>query len=305
MNKNTTDLIAENITVGGKNTSASNCSIGGTGNLVKPTTFTTPGQTKTNLKLAFNNCISPPGNNSDADFNVLANQNNIDLIQSTLIPVSHFMDSTYYDSPSGCSDWTTDAFPRNIPRTGNDKKTHYPDNLSGVSTSCGTNGNIQLDTGQYNIRNNAHIRANFCATTACSPTFYNADQGADGIKYVFIEGNVNFDSLTTAPGSGPIVFVVYGPDPPSKISVCPLGGAMYLSNLGSTSAPALYFVVQNGFCADKTKFGTSPALGGITAKNIFVATNPSTPFDLELDSNYPVTSIPLNLSWKATLYRRL
>jgi hypothetical protein len=42
-NKNTTNIVAENITVGGKNTGASNCSIGGSGNLVKPSSFTTPG----------------------------------------------------------------------------------------------------------------------------------------------------------------------------------------------------------------------------------------------------------------------
>jgi hypothetical protein len=60
--KNTNKLIAENITVGGKNTGATNCSIGGSGSLVKPTAFTHAGQTKTNLILAFNNCINPPGN---------------------------------------------------------------------------------------------------------------------------------------------------------------------------------------------------------------------------------------------------
>lgn len=215
------------------------------------------------------------------------------------------MDSSYSNSPSGCSDWTTGTFPRNIPSTGNAKKTHYPDSSSGVSTSCGTSGSLNLSTGQYNIKDNVHIRANLCATSGCTPTFYNPDQGAAGIKYIFVEGNVNFNALYTASGSGPIVFVVYGPDPASKSSSCPQGGAFYLGNSDRTSAPAIYAVVQNGFCGDKTKFDTSPAFGGITAKNIYIATNPGTPFDLALDSNYPVTSIPLNLSWKASLYRRL
>jgi len=305
MNKNTTNLIAENITVGGKNTGASNCSIGGSGNLIKPAVFTTPGQTKTNITVAYNNCINPPGNTSNANFNVSANHNNIGLVQSTLIPVSQFMDSSYQNSPGGCSDWTSGSFPRNIPSTGNAKKTHYPNSSSGVSTACGSSGDLYLAEGQYNIKDNVHVRANLCAASACEPTFYNPDQGAAGIKYVFIEGNVNFSNLHTATGSGPIVFIVYGPDPASKTSVCPLGGAFYLGNDDRTSAPALYAVVQNGFCADKTKFDSSPALGGITGKNIYIATSPGTPFDLALDSNYPVTSIPINLSWKATLYRRI
>jgi hypothetical protein len=52
-NKNTTNIVAENVTVGGKNTGATNCSIGGPGNLVKPASFITPGQTK--LPLARSN----------------------------------------------------------------------------------------------------------------------------------------------------------------------------------------------------------------------------------------------------------
>src|SRR6185436_6344679 len=95
MNKNTTNLIAENITVGGKNTGATNCSIGGTGNLIKTTTFVTPGQTKTKLTLAYNNCITPPGNTSNANFDVLANQSNISTIKSMYIPWNQYMDNTY------------------------------------------------------------------------------------------------------------------------------------------------------------------------------------------------------------------
>jgi len=305
MNKNTTNLIAENITVAGKNTSASNCSIGGTGNLEKPASFVTPGQTKTKLTLAYNNCISPPGNSSDSDFDVLVNQTNINKIQSTLIPFAQFMDGTYQNAPGGCNDWTTGSFPRDIPSTGNTKKTHYPDSASNISSSCGSSGDLTLDTGQYNIKDHAHIRANLCAATACTPIFYNPDAGAAGIKFVFIEGSVNFDSLTTAAGSGPIVFVTYGADPASKASLCPLGGSFYLGNGGNTSAPAAYLLAQNGLCFDKTKFDTAPALGGLSGKNIYIATNSGTPFDLGMDTSFPVSSIPIDLAWRAARYRRL
>lgn len=305
MNKNTTNLIAENITVADKNTGASNCSIGGTGNLLKPATFVTGGQTKTILNLAYNNCISPPANTTNSNFIVSANQTNISKIQSTNIPWSQYMDSSFLNSVSGCSDWTSGAFPRNIPSTGNAKKTHYPDNGSSISTSCGTSGDLSLATGQYNIKEHVHLRANLCAATACTPTFYNPDSGASGIKFVFIEGNVNFDSVQTASGSGPIVFVVYGPDPASKVATCALGGAVYTGNTGNTSASALYLLATNGICFDKTKYSTSPALGGMSGKNIYVATNPGSPFDLALDTTFPVGSIPVDLSWRSVRYRRL
>lgn len=305
MNKNVTNLIAENITVGGKNTGADNCSIGGTGNLVKPSVFTHAGQTKTNIFTAYNNCISPPGNTGNADFNVSVNQTNISAIQSTYIPFAHYMDASYQNSPSGCSDWTSGIFPRDIPSIGNTKKTHYPNNGIGISSSCGTSGNIQLATGQYNILDHVHLRANLCASSACNPTFYNPDTGSAGIKFVFIEGSVNFDSLHTASGSGPIVFVIYGPDPASKTSVCPLGGSFYLGNGGTTSAKDLYVLAQNGVCLDKTKYATRPAMGGVTGKNISVSTNSGTPFGLGFDPSFPTNQIPIDLAWKAMRYRRI
>jgi hypothetical protein len=302
MAKNTTNLVAENIYAAGKNTGATNCSIGGTGNLVKPASFTTPGQTKTNITLSYNNCITPPGNNSNANFNVLANQNNVPTVQSTYIPWSQFMDSSYQNSPSGCSDWTSGASPRNIPSTGNAKKTHYPDSGSNVSSTCGSNGDLSLGSAQFNIKDNAHIRANLCASSACNPTFYNPDAT---IKYIFVEGDVNFSSVQTASGSGPVVFIVYGTDPASKAGSCPYGGSGYLGNSGTTNAPALYLLTMNGICLDKTKFGASPALGGIGGKNIYIATNPGTPFDLKLDPDFPVSQIPVDLSWRAVRYQRL
>jgi hypothetical protein len=305
MNKNTTNLIAENITVAGKNTGASNCSIGGTGNLVKPSSFTHAGQTKTNITVAYNNCIDPPGNISNSNFNVLANQTTISQVRSTYIPWAQYMDGSYQNSAGGCNDWTTGSFPRSIPSTGNTKKTHYPDSSNNIASSCGSSGDLTLGNGQYNIKDHVHIRANLCAASGCSPTFYNPDPGASGIKFVFVEGTINFNSVQTAAGSGPIAFVAYGADPSSLSSVCPYGGAIHLGNSDNTNAPAIFFLAVNGLCLDKTKFGAINSLGGVSGKNIYIATNPGTPFDLGLDPTFPVDQIPIDLAWRAVRYRRL
>jgi len=310
LNKNTTDLIAENITVAGKDTSASNCSLGGSGVLLKPTSFTDPSQTKTKLNLAFNNCISPPGNTSNSDFDVTVNQANITPILSTYIPWSQYMDGTYQNAPGGCNDWTSGTNPRTIPSTGNTKKTHYPDTGSGVATSCGSSGDISLGSNTFDITDNVHLRANLCAASACNPTFNNPTSTT---KYVFIEGTANFASLKTSSGSGPIVLITYGTDPSSKTSVCPYGGSLYLGQSGSgyTEAPALYLLAMNGLCIDGTKFGTNtdPAdaamLGGISGKNLYVASSPSTPRPLLLDPHFPIDEIPVDLAWRATYYQRL
>ncbi len=301
MNKNVTNLIAENLTVGGKNTGASNCSIGGTGNLSKPASFTTPGQTKTKLTLAYNNCITPPGNVSNSNFDVLVNQTNIAKVQSTYIPWSQYMDNTYQNSPTGCSDWTSGASPRSIPSTGNTKKTHYPDNGSTVSTSCGNSGDLSLGSSQYNLMDNVHLRANLCVATACTPTFNNPSAS---VRYLFVEGSTNFSSVTTAAGSGPIVLVVYGADPASKSAVCPYGGSLYIGS-GTTNAPQMYFLTLNGFCLDKTKFGSSASLGGISGKNIYISSNPGTPFAPQVSTSFPSGAVPVDLSWHAARYRRL
>jgi hypothetical protein len=304
MNKNTTDLIAENITVAGKNTGAGNCSIGCSGNLVKPGSFTNPGQTKTNLTLGYNNCVSPPGNTSNANFNVAANNTGIATVQSAYIPWGQYMDSSYQNSPGGCADWTTGASPRSIPSTGNTKKTHYPDSSSNVAASCGTNGDINLGSTTYTIKDNVHVRASFCAASACQPTFNNPSAS---VVYVFVEGTINFAAVTTSLGSGPIVFITYGADPASKTSVCPLGGSLYIGQQGSSSvsAPAAYFLAMNGLCLDGTKFSGDPALGGIGGKNIYIASSPSTPRNLALDPSFPVSAIPVDLSWRESGYERL
>jgi hypothetical protein len=305
MAKNSTELIAENITVGGKNTGAGNCSIGGTGNLIKPSTFTHAGQTKTNIKVAFNNCISPPGNSSNSNFDVAINQTDIQQTQSTYIPWGAYMDNTYSNAAGGCNDWTTGSFPRMIPSTGNDKKTHYPDNSSNISLSCGSSGDLSLGTGQYTITSHAHIRANLCAASACTPTFYNPDTGSAGIKFVFVEGTINFDGIVTAPGSGPIVFVTYGSDPPSKAGACPTGGSLYLGNGINTNAPAAYLLALNGLCLYQTKFAAPQSLGGLSGKNVYISTNSGSPWDLELEPSFPTASIPIDLAWRAVSYRRL
>jgi hypothetical protein len=311
MNKNTTNLIAENVVVGGRNTSAGNCSIGGVGNLVKPSVFTDPAQTKTNIKLAFNNCISPPGNVSNADFNVLSNQSDISDIQSTYIPWSQYMDASYLNSPGGCSDWTSGAFPRSIPSAGNSGRTHYPNTSSGVDTSgtCGTGGDLMLGNGQYNILSHAHIRANLCGSTGCEPIFYNPDNGLSGnplaVKYIFVEGTAHFNELTTAADSGPIVFIINGADPTGMAVTCPYGGAAFLGNSGTSSAPAAYLLALNGVCISKTRFGSATALGGISGKNIYIDSNPATTFDLKMDPAFPTAEIPVDLSWRAVQYRRL
>ncbi len=304
MAKNTTDLTAENITVAGKNTGSTNCSIGGTGNFVKPTTFNTAGQTKTNITIGYNNCITPPGNSSTANFNVSANNGNISTITSLYIPWAQYMDGTYQNSPGGCTDWTSGASPRNIPSTGNTKKTHYPDSSGNIALTCGTSGDLALGSNQYDIKDNVHLRANLCAASACDPTFNNPTANT---YFVFVEGTVNFNSVKTAAGSGPIVFVVYGADPASKTSVCPYGGAAYLGQQGSTTtnAPALYLLAQNGVCMDGTKFGAAPALGGIAGKNLYINTQSGQPFDLGLDPNFPVSQIPIDLSWRQTGYERI
>jgi hypothetical protein len=302
MAKNTTNLVAQNITVAGKNAGASNCSIGGSGNLLKPSSFNDPSQTKTNITMAYNNCISPPGNTSNANFNVLANQSNVATVQSTYIPWSQYMDSSYTSATSGCNDWTTGGSTRDIPNVPGSKKTHYPDSGSTVSTSCGTNGDVDLGSNRYNITDNVHIRANFCAATGCSPSFYNPDAT---IKFIFVEGSVNFSSVQTIAGSGPIALIVYGADPASKAGVCPYGGAAYLGNSGTTSAPALYVLATNGICLDKTKFSTSPAIGGVGGKNIYISTNPGSPFDLTLDPAFPSNLVPVDLTWRAVRYLRL
>lgn len=307
LQKNVNVFVAEKVTVAGKDTTAKKCSIGGSGVLQKPATFSTAGQTKSIYNLAYNNCITPPGNTSNSDFDIHANRTDLATVQSMRIPWSQYMDGSYQDAVGGdCSDWTSGGTTRQIPRVGNDRKTHYPNSSSNVASNCGTNGNVDLGTSNtFVIRNHAHIRANLCATSACDPIFNNPDTSI--IKFVFVEGTINFNSIRTTPGSGPIVFVTYGADPASKIKSCPHGGSLYLgkSNI-ETLAPKAYLLATYGLCIDQTKFSTTEdALGGVAGKSIYVSSNSGQPWSLRLDPTFPVDQIPIDLSWRQTGYVRL
>lgn len=305
LRSNVTNLYVTNLTVAGKDTGVGNCSIEGSGNLKKSTSLGA-GQ-KANITMAYNNCINPPGNTSTTDLNITANSSSVTPIQSMYIPWSQYMDSTYQNSPGGCGDWTASGATLTIPSTGNTKKTHYPDSGSGIASSCGTSGTLNLGTKTYNITDNVHIRANLCST-ACSPTFNNT---SGSLKYIFVEGWANFASLHTSTGSSPIVFITYGADPGAHSNQCPYGDSIYLNKNGSTgtAAPALYLLATNSICLYQTKFDGDPAtggsLGGLGGKNLYIASNSGSPFDLALNPSFPVNSIPVNLAWRATGYERL
>lgn len=298
---NSTNVYAESIKVAGKDTGALNCSIEGSGHLNKATSLAA-GQ-KAVIDVAYNNCITPPGNTTNTNFTVTAHDSSITTIQSIYIPWGQYMDSSYQNSPTGCADWNSSS-PVTIPSTGNTKKTHYPDSSSGVSTSCGTSGNLALGSKTFNITDNVHIRANLCATSACNPTFNNT---SGSLKFVFVEGTINFNTVHTSAGSSPLVFVTYGADPGSHSTQCPYGDSIYINKNGSTgtAAPAAYFLAVNDICLYQTKFDANPALGGLGGKNLYIASNSGNPFDLYLDPTFPVSSIPIDLAWRATYYERL
>ncbi|MGB4966802.1 MAG: hypothetical protein WBO35_01220 [Candidatus Saccharimonadales bacterium] len=305
LQKNVNILVAEKVTVAGKDATAKKCSITGDGTMKKPTSFSDPAQTRTILDLAYNNCISPPGNNSNADFEVIANDPSVHSVQSMRIPWTQYMDNSYQNSVNGCSDWVTGGAIRDIPRTGNEKKTHYPDTGSNTITSCGSNGSVDLGTNNtFVIRDHVHIRASLCAASACNPIFKNP---TSNMLFVFVEGTINFDSIRTTVGSGPIVFVTYGADPASKIGECPHGGSLYLgkSNI-ETQAPAAYLMATYGLCIYQTKFATNTdSLGGVAGKSIFISSNSGVPWSLRLDPNFPINQIPIDLSWRQVGYQRL
>jgi hypothetical protein len=68
---------------------------------------------------------------------------------------------------------------------------------------------------------------------------------------------------------------------------------------------------MNGLCIDGTKFGTTsdpataPVLGGISGKNIYVSSSPSTPRPLYLDPTFPLDQIPVDLAWREVYYERI
>jgi hypothetical protein len=314
MDKNTNTFIAEKITVADRNPGSSNCSING-GKLEKPSGY----GSKVTLKMAYENCTTPPGNTSNADFDVLINQTDIEKVQSTYIPWQFAMSNTTQISRA-CTEWAAGASPRTIPSGSStssppgDQATsyhtiHYPDSGVGVDTTCTTIANKgSLDLGndiQYNLNQNIHIRASLCSNSPCRPIFHNPSTTT---RYVFVEGTINFEQIRNAAGSGPIVFVSYGSDPANLVLVCPEGGAVRVGQQGSnnTSAPQIFLLAANGgLCMDGTKFSGANSLGGVSGKNLYIATNSGTPFDLSLNPNFPISDIPINLTFKATQYRRI
>ena len=300
--KNSTNLNFSSLTAGGKDSStgASNCSISGSGTLNN-----VPSTSKATIDMAYNNCITPPGNTSNSNFTVTANDNSISTITSLYIPWSQYMDSSYQSSPSGCNDWSGSGT-ITIPSTGNTKKTHYPDSGSGIASTCGTSGVIALGTNTYNIADNVHIRADLCSyTTQCYPTFNNT---SGSLKYIFVEGNAYFKGVKTT-GTNPIVLETFGADsstvPNSKCNG--IGASIYVGNNGSngTNAPELYLLTRRNICFDLSKFDANPALGGLGGQNLYISTNSGTPFDMNLNTSFPTASIPINLAWRATGYERL
>ena len=314
MDKNVTTFVAEKITVADRNPSAGDCSIAG-GKLERPPSPAPP----TVIKVAYNNCTTPPGNTTNGDFTVLANQTDIEKVQSTYIPWQYAMsDSTQTDRL--CSEWISGASPRTIPGGSSTPSTpadkapsyhtnHYPDSGIGVATNCtsvANKGSLDLGSGiQYNINQNVHVRANLCSNSPCSPIFYNPSTTT---RYVFVEGTINFEQLRSAAGSGPIAFIAYGADPANLMSVCPEGGAIRVGQQGNnnTNAPQIFLLAVNGgLCMDGTKFAATHSLGGVSGKNLYIATNSGTPFDLGLNPDFPVSDVPVNLTFKATQYQRI
>lgn len=311
VNKNTTDIMIDDLTIAGKYPDASNCSLSGTGNMVRNPLL--PSGTKAVLKMAYSNCMdSTPGNTSNSDFDVTANDSSLQKIASIYIPWSYKMNNVDGGGEYGngnCSDWAGSA--PTIPSTGNARKTHYPDNGSGTTTAgqCGGSGSGQADLSlgskTYTINDHVHLRAHLCKATSCTPTFINPD--ASTPKFIFVEGIINFERVALDSSSpGEIIFISYSTSqtvPASK--QCPSNAAaIRLGKDGSNSlvAPKSYFIATNGMlCVDQTKFDNGvKSLGGISGKDIYLSSNSGASFELTFNPEFPLTSVPLDISWRAT-----
>lgn len=328
VNKNTTDLQVDDLTVAGKYPDANNCSLAGAGNLVRNPHL--PSGTKSILHLAHNNCMdSTPGNTSDANFDVTANDTTLKKVASIYIPWSYKMnnaDNGGEYASGNCSDWTTAA--PFIPSNGNNRKTHYPDDGTGtaLASACGGSGAAQADISLGNktitLKDHAHIRANLCKATACKPTFVNPDAGTT--KFLFVEGVINFENVyvsngvsypnggtapTVSPGN--IVFISYSTSQTlSGSKQCPSNAAaIRFGQAGADSifAPNGYFISTNGMmCIDQTKYATDiRSLGGISGKDIYISSNSGGVFELTFNPQFPLTNVPLDLSWRAAGVKRV
>lgn len=326
-NKNTNDVMIDDLTVAGKYPDGGNCSLAGSGNLERNPSL--PTGTKAILRMAYSNCMDvPPGNTSDADFDITANDSTLQKVASIYIPWSYKMnnsDSGGEYTNGNCSDWSgVDPI---IPSAGNARETHYPDNGAGVvpASSCGGSGSspADLDLGDetYTINDHVHVRANLCKASSCKPTFINPD--AANPKFIFVEGVINFERVTvdsTSPGE--IVFISYSTSQSLSASKqCPSNSAsIRLGKDGSNSlvAPNAYFIATNGMlCVDQTKFNSCPppddpayaacpkSLGGISGKDIYLSSNSGATFELTFSPEFPLSSIPLDLSWRAANVKRV
>ena len=314
--KNTTDIMIDNLTIAGKYPDATTCSLLGDGNLVRSPDL--PSGTKATLRMSFSNCMDvPPGDTSNTDFDITANDSSLQKIASIYIPWSYKMNNSdgggAYANGS-CSDWL--ALSPVIPSTGNARKTHYPDTGAGTATSsaCGGSGSTPADISLGNktvtVNDHVHLRANLCKASSCTPTFINPD--ADNPKFIFVEGVINFERLTVDDSSpGTIVFISYSTSQTLSASKqCPSNAAaIRLGKDGANNllAPKAYLIATNGMlCVDQTKFGENvKSLGGISGKDLYLSSNSGTNFSLTFDPDFPLTSIPLDLSWRASNVKRV
>ena len=315
-NKNTNDIMIDDLTIAGRYPDAGNCSLAGTGNLVRNPDL--PVGTKALLRMAYSNCMDvPPGNTSNADFDITANDPTLQKIASIYIPWSYKMnnnDGGGNYTNGNCSDWS--AASPTIPSSGNARKTHYPDSGSGTTTAslCGGSGSspadLNLGNKTYTINDHAHIRANLCKAYTCTPKFINPD--ADEPKFIFVEGVINFERVTvdnTSPGD--VVFISYSTSQTISASKqCPSNSAaIRLGKDGSNSlvAPNAYFIATNGMlCVDQTKFDAgTESLGGVSGKDIYLSSNSGATFELTFNPEFPLNSIPLDLSWRASNVKRV
>lgn len=327
-NKNTSEVEINDLTIAGKYPDGGNCSLSGAGSLLRSPDL--PAGTKAKLRMAHHNCMdNPPGDTSNADFDITANDSTLQKIASIYIPWSFKMNNSdgggEYTNGS-CSDWT--AASPTIPSSGNDRKTHYPSSDAGTvpASQCAGTGSapadLNLGTKTYTIKDHVHIRANLCKAVACKPTFVNPDPGTT--KFVFVEGVINFENVyvsngtgypnagtppTTSPGN--IVFISYSTSQSLQDSKqCPSNSAaIRIGKDGSNSifAPNAYFIATNGMlCVDQTKFTTGvSSLGGISGKDIYISSNSGATFELTFNPEFPLNSVPLDLSWRATNVKRV
>lgn len=259
------------------------CSIGPRGQILN----TTP--TNSVVKLGYKNCAGT----TQAGVDVTQDDSTVSKIGSLEIPWQVFMDSSYTDQ-GNCTA---------LINGGNLNKGHYPDKGTGasgqVATNCGTNGTLLLSNKSYALSDNVHIRANLCqSNNPCSPTFIN---NSTEIKYVFVEGSINFYDVKVPSGS-PIVFVSY------NNGICCGGnntGAVYFKGTAAnstTNAPLAYFLAPKGDVYVNAKV---QSIGGVGGKNIYVSTTGGASHALPINPSFPFGDIPVDIAWYASRYRRV